>query len=50
MEKYIFKYWVSLLNFKIDMSNQNKITLDEDALIRLTTSFEDERLTTLYKE
>jgi len=50
MEKYIFKYWVPLLNFKIDMSSQNKITLDEDALIRLTTSFEDERLATLYKE
>ena len=50
MEKYISKYWVSLLNVKIDISNQEKITLDEDVLIRLTTSYEDERLTDLYKK
>ncbi|PKP59484.1 hypothetical protein CVT91_06630 [Candidatus Atribacteria bacterium HGW-Atribacteria-1] len=50
MEKYISKYWVSLLNFKIDISNQEKITLDEDVLIRLTTSYEDERLADLYKK
>jgi len=50
MEKYISKYWASLLNVKIDISNQEKITLDEDVLIRLTTSYEDERLADLYKK
>lgn len=50
MEKYISKYWVSLSNVKIDISNQEKITLDEDVLIRLTTSYEDERLADLYKK
>lgn len=50
MEKYISKYWVSLLNVKIDISNQEKIILDEDVLIRLTTSYEDERLADLYKK
>jgi len=50
MEKYISKYWVSLLNVKIDISNQEKITLDEDVLIRLTTSYEDERLADLYEK
>lgn len=39
-----------MLNFKIDISDQDKIILDKDVLIRLTTSFEDERLTDLYKE
>jgi len=49
-KKYLFRFWVSLLNFKIDISNQKQITLDEDVLIRLTTSFEDERLAELYKK
>lgn len=50
IRKYIFKFWVSLLNFKIDISSQDKIILNKDILIRLTTSFEDERLADLYKE
>lgn len=50
IRKYIFNFWVSLLNFKIDISSQDEIILDKDVLIRSTTSFEDERLTDLYKE
>ena len=49
MKKYIFRFWVSLLNFKADISNKEQIILDKDVLIRLTTSFEDERLTEFYK-
>jgi len=48
-KKYIFRFWVSLLNFEVDISNEEQIILDNDVLIRLTTSFEDERLTELYK-
>ena len=48
-KKYIFRFWVSLLNFEVDISNEEQITLDNDVLIRLTTSFEDERLAELYE-
>ncbi|MBA7498369.1 hypothetical protein ES704_01104 [subsurface metagenome] len=48
-KKYISRFWVSLLNFEVDISNEEQITLDNDVLIRLTTSFEDERLAELYK-
>ena len=48
-KKYIFRFWVSLLNFEADISNEEQITLDTDVLIRLTTSFEDGRLAELYK-
>lgn len=50
IRKYIFKFWVSLLNFRIDIFSQDKIILNKDVLIRLTTSFEDERLADLYKK
>ena len=50
MEKHMFKFWVSLSNYKNDLSDQKKIILDKDALIRKTTSFEDEMLTRLYKK
>ena len=49
-KKYISRFWVSLLNFEVDISNEEQITLDNDVLIRLTTSFEDERLAELYKK
>ena len=49
MKKYFFRYWVSLLNLETDVLNQGEIILDKDVLIRLTTSFEDERLSELYK-
>jgi hypothetical protein len=42
--KYLFKFWVSLLNSKIDISEGSNIALDNNVFIRLTTSFEDERL------
>jgi hypothetical protein len=46
--KYLFKFWVSLLNSKIDISEGSNIALDNNVFIRLTTSFEDERLSELY--
>ncbi len=50
IKKYLFKFWVSLLNFKVNIFYPDEIILDKDVLIRSTTSFEDERLTDLYKE
>ena len=40
-KKYIFRFWVSLLNFKVDISNKEQIILDKNVLIRLTTSFKN---------
>lgn len=50
IKKYLFKFWVSLLNFRVNIFYPDEIILDKDVLIRSTTSFEDERLTDLYKE
>ena len=50
IKKYLFKFWVSLLNFKVNIFYPDEIILDKDVLIRSTTSFEDERLADLYKE
>ncbi len=49
IKKYLFKFWVSLSNYKNDLSDQNTIILDKDALIRKTTNYEDEILIELYK-
>ena len=38
------------MNFKVNIFYPDEIILDKDVLIRSTTSFEDERLTDLYKE
>jgi len=50
IKKYLFKFWVSLLNFKVNIFYPDEIILDKDVLIRSTTSYEDERLADLYKK